>query len=92
MLKNGVILNIQEISCKNNNYKNIYIKGKRLSIIGNICDNPINTDVLNMYEVVEKKDVVVSLLEEVQCKMIFMQIFEVSNDIKKLYVMPLLHT
>lgn len=93
MLDNGNIVNIKEIYNTNSSDKNICIKGNLLRIIGNVCDTPINSDVLNMYEVVEEeKNLTVALLTTVKYKMVYMQIFEVLSDVIKCYVVPLLHT
>ena len=95
LLKNGKVFQILEMFSykKTNDFEKIYLKGKILEVLSSNINYPSNSTDLNIFKVkvdITNKDLQVCL-KDVDRKMILMTIYELPEDEKNSWVVPLLH-
>ena len=95
MLKNGEVLEISKMYNVegNNDVKDIIVFGKKLKIIESDINYPCNLCDLKIFKVqlpaVENSEK--TMLTNVHCKMMLITIYELPEDDKESWVVPLLH-
>ncbi|KAJ8677968.1 hypothetical protein QAD02_013755 [Eretmocerus hayati] len=94
-LDNGEIVRITSIftHSKPKEKQEICVRAKKIDILGLALDYPIDSSLLNMFEVNEDENssIIDTTLDHIKCKMILMEISEELGSQKESYAMPLLH-
>lgn len=96
IFKSGCIIKIKKMrsfSKITNNARCIEIIGEKVTIVGDAVDYPTESSLLNMFEIEEsnKSKTITFLLQEIKCKAVILEIFELCTDKKKVYAVPMLH-
>ena len=64
---------------------------KKLDILGNAYESPLKSSELSTYTVTEGKISYDFFLQDIECKTILLSIYELDEDEKKKYAIPMLH-
>lgn len=104
LLKNGVIGDIESMSAPSSDFEpnDVYLKGKALLIDGPAFEYPVNSALFNIYKWknVEESKAVGEVpaefvcefkLNDIKSKMMSLSAFELEQDVKEKFVIPLLH-
>ena len=89
MLKNGNIVLINRI--KGLEQDEVCLFGTKLDVSGNVHDEPTKSSDLNVHLVTLGKTSYDFFLQDIECKAVFLSIFELEEDQKIHYVLRMLH-
>lgn len=95
LLKSNQVIIVFRIHAyeKTEDLKKIHVEGKKLHILGPVVDYPLDSSILHIWKVKPSCNtaIIKATLSDIDCKMVYLPIFELPEDERVSYVLPLLH-
>lgn len=96
LLQNGLIVFVTSITAQSDDFgkDDIIFESKILLNNGPVFEYPVNSALFNIYKITDSStltNVCKFKLNDIKCKMACLSIFEMEEDIKETFVVPLLH-
>lgn len=94
LLNDGSIVRINKMQSFGFSSRRVQLSGKKFNNMMSAFVEPMDSKLLNIFSLNEKdiSDSECFSLNEINCKIVLLKIFELASDEKLLYALPLLHT